>query len=150
MSYKNDIYVYLTDTVDSDTLGKLQHVWSVRSVSRAQLFATPWTEAHQAPLSMRFSGQGYWSGLPFPSSGHLPNPGIEPGFHALQADSLLTELQGKPMCVKKHLNIFKKIVCIDFTFPCHGLCLPTCELFAIFPLYIVLGLQWRKVSVSSL
>jgi len=41
MSYENDIYVYLTDTVDSDTLGKLQHVWSVRSVSRAQLFAIP-------------------------------------------------------------------------------------------------------------
>ena len=41
---------------------------------------------------MRFSRQGYWSGLPFPSPGDLPNPGIEPGFPALQADSLLTEL----------------------------------------------------------
>ena len=47
-------------------------------------------------LSMRFSRQGYWSGLPFPSPGDLPKPGIEPGFPALQADSLLTELQGKP------------------------------------------------------
>ena len=56
----------------------------------------PWTAAHQAPLSMRFSRQGYWSGLPFPSPGDLPNPGIEPGSPALQADSLLTELQGKP------------------------------------------------------
>ena len=45
---------------------------------------------------MRFSRQGYWSGLPFPSPGDLPNPGIEPGSPALQADSLLTELQGKP------------------------------------------------------
>ena len=55
---------------------------------------TPWTAAHQAPLSMRFSRQGYWSRLPFPSPGDLPNPGIEPGSPALQADSLLTKLQG--------------------------------------------------------
>ena len=48
-------------------------------------------------MSMRFSRQGYWSELPFPSPGDLPNPGIRtPGFPALQADSLLTELQGKP------------------------------------------------------
>ena len=50
----------------------------------------------QAPLSMRFSRQGYWSGSPFPSPGDLPNPGIEAGCPALQADTLLTELQGKP------------------------------------------------------
>ena len=50
----------------------------------------------QAPLSMRFSRQGYWSGLPFPSPGDLPNPGIEPGSPALQADFSPTELQGKP------------------------------------------------------
>ena len=55
---------------------------------------TPWTAAHQAPLSI-FSRQGYWSGLPFPSSGDLPDPGIKPGSPALQVDSLLTELQGK-------------------------------------------------------
>ena len=56
---------------------------------------TPWTAAHQAPLSMGFSRQGYWSGLPFLSPGDLPDPGIEPGSPALQADSLPTELQGK-------------------------------------------------------
>ena len=50
--------------------------------------ATPWTVAHQAPLSMGFSRQEYWSGLPFPSPGDLPNPGIEPGSPALQADAL--------------------------------------------------------------
>ena len=61
-------------------------------LSRARLFATPWTVAHQAPLSMRFSRPGYWSGSPFPSPGDLPNPGIEPGSPALQADSLLTFL----------------------------------------------------------
>ena len=54
--------------------------------------ATPWTIAHQAPLSMGFSRQEYWSGLPFPSPGDLPNPGIEPRSPALQADSLPTEL----------------------------------------------------------
>ena len=43
-----------------------------------QLFATPWTVAHQAPLSMGFSRQEYWSGLPFPPPGDLPNPGIKP------------------------------------------------------------------------
>ena len=41
-------------------------------------FVTPWTVAHQAPLSMKFSRQEYWSGLPFPSLGDLPNPGVEP------------------------------------------------------------------------
>ena len=58
---------------------------------------TPWTVAHQAPLSMRFSRREYWSGWPFPSPGDLPNPGIELGSPALQADSLPAELQGKPV-----------------------------------------------------
>jgi len=47
-------------------------------LSHVRLFATPWTAAHQAPLSMEFSREEYWSGLPFPSPGDLPNPGIEP------------------------------------------------------------------------
>ena len=59
--------------------------------------AIPRTVACQAPLSMGFSRQEYWSGLPFPSfSGHLLDPGIEPGSSTLQADSLPTELRGKP------------------------------------------------------
>ena len=49
---------------------------------------TPWTGAHQAPLSIRFSRQEYWSGLPFPSPGDLPDPGIKPRTPALKADSL--------------------------------------------------------------
>ena len=61
--------------------------------------ATPWTVARQAPLSMGFSRQEYWSGLPFPSPGGLPNPGIEPGSPALPADSLPTEPPGKPEVV---------------------------------------------------
>ena len=54
----------------------------------------PWLEAHQAPLCMGFSRQEHWSGLPFPSPGDLPDLGNEPGFPALQANSLLDELQG--------------------------------------------------------
>ena len=54
-------------------------------------FVTPWTIARQATLSMGFSRQKYWSGLPFPSPGYLPNPGIKPGSPTFQADSLLSE-----------------------------------------------------------
>ena len=63
----------------------------VKSLSRIRLFATPWTVAHQAPLSMGFSRQEYWSGLPFPSPGDLPNPGIKSRSPALQADTLTSE-----------------------------------------------------------
>ena len=55
------------------------------------LFATPWTVAYQAPPSMGFSRQVYWSGLPFPSPGDLPDPGIKPGSPAFQADALTSE-----------------------------------------------------------
>ena len=61
--------------------------------------ATPWTVANQAPPSMGFSRQEYWSGLPFPSPGDLPNPGIEPGSPALQADTLPSESPGKPISI---------------------------------------------------
>ena len=67
-----------------------------QSHSPIQLFVTPWTVACLAPLSMKFSRQEYWSGLPFPSAGDLPNPEIDPGSPALQADSLQSELPGKP------------------------------------------------------
>ena len=65
-------------------------------ISHVQLFVNPWTVAHKAPLSMEFSRQEYWSGLPFPSE-DLPNPGIEPGSPALQVDSSPSEPPGKPM-----------------------------------------------------
>ena len=64
--------------------------------SRVQLFATLWTVAHQAPLSMGFSRQEYWSGLLCPSPGYLPHPGIKPQSPALQADSLLLSQRGSP------------------------------------------------------
>ena len=63
----------------------------VKSLSRVQLFATVWTVGHQAPLSMGFSRQEYWSALPFPSPEDLPDPGIEPRSPALQADALPSE-----------------------------------------------------------
>ena len=66
-------------------------------VSHVQLFMIPWTVAHQAPLSMEFSRQEYWSRLPFPSPGELPDPEIRPRSPALQADSLLSEPPGKPI-----------------------------------------------------
>ena len=69
--------------------------------------ATLWAVACQAPLSMGFSRQEYWSGLPFSSPGDLPDPGIEPGSPALQEDSLPTELHGKPY---DSLIILPKIV----------------------------------------
>ena len=66
------------------------------SISHVRLFSTPWTVAHQAPLSMGFPRQEYWSGLPFSSLGDLPDPGIEPESPALQADSLLLSSLGRP------------------------------------------------------
>ena len=68
----------------------------MKLLSRVRLFATPWSVAYQAPLSMEFSRQECWSGLPFPSPGDPPDPGIEPGSPALQVDSLLSEPPGKP------------------------------------------------------
>ena len=63
----------------------------VKSLSYVQLFVTPRTVACQAPPSVGFSRQEYWSEVPFPSPGDLPDPGIEPGSHTLQADSLPSE-----------------------------------------------------------
>ena len=78
------IIVRLFENEDTRTLEDL----CMCMLSHVQLFATPWTVAHQAPLSMKFSRQKYWSGLPFPSPGNLPSSGIEPRSPELQADSL--------------------------------------------------------------
>ena len=77
--------------------------WKVKSLSHVWLFVTPWTVAYQAPRSMGFSRQEYWSWLPFPSPGDLPNPGIETGSPALQTDALLSEPPGK-----SYLNMLLK------------------------------------------
>ena len=69
------------------------------SLSWVHFFMALCPVACQAPLSMEFSRQEYWSGLPFPPPGDLPNPEIEPRFPALQADSLPSEPQGKPILI---------------------------------------------------
>ena len=70
----------------------------------------PWTVTYQAPLSMGFSRKEYQSGLPFPSPGDLPDPGIEPGSPALQADTLPSEPAGKP------INFRYAHICIKISF----------------------------------
>ena len=72
----------------------LNKYFKVKLLSRLRLFATPWTVTYQASQSMGFSRQEYWSGLPFPSSGDLPHPGIEPKSPALQAVALPSEKLG--------------------------------------------------------
>ena len=72
------------------------HEGSVKSLSRVWLFVTPWTIVYQAPQSMELSRQEYWSGLPFPSPGDLPDPGIKPWSQPLQADALPSEPSGMP------------------------------------------------------
>ena len=69
---------------------------NVKSLSRVPLLLTPWTVSHQAAPFMEFSRQEYWSGLPFPSPGDLPDPGIKPVSPSLQADTLPSEPPGKP------------------------------------------------------
>ena len=75
------------------------------SCNLAKLFATLWTIACQAPLSMGFPNQEYWSGLPFPPPGDLPDASIEPRFPALQADSLPSKPPGKPISFIEHANL---------------------------------------------
>ena len=74
---------------------RLKERKKVKSLSRVRLFVTPWTAIYQAPLSMGFSRQEYWSGLPFPSPGDPLDPGIEPGSPTLQVDALPSEPPGK-------------------------------------------------------
>ena len=83
--------------------------WKCKLLSGIWFSVTPWTVAHHVPRSVEFSSQEYRSGLPFPSPGDLPHPGIQPRSPALQADSFLTEPPGKPawritLCFKKKLQ----------------------------------------------
>ena len=77
----------------------LHYLYCDQLLSHILLGATPWTVACQVPLSMEFSRQEFWSGLPFPSPEDLPNAGIEFTFPALQADSLLSEPPGNPFII---------------------------------------------------
>ena len=91
----------------------------MKSLSRVWLFATPWTVAYQAARSNGFSMQEYWSWLPFPSPGDLPDPGMEPRSPALQADTLPSEPPGKPQpyTTGVHFTIW---YCIILGWPNHS------------------------------
>ena len=82
----------------------------MKTLSCVRLFGIPWTVVYQASLSMEFSKQEYWSGLPFPSPGDLPDPGIEPRSPALQADALPSEPPGKPISVQYIIVNYMHIV----------------------------------------
>ena len=82
--------------IESETMDKRPLLLLLRCFSHIQLCVTLWTAACQAPLSMVFSRQEYWRRLPCPPPGDLPDPGIKPRSHSLQADSLPPEPPGKP------------------------------------------------------
>ena len=87
----------------------------MKLLSYVQLFVIPWTVAYQAPPSMEFSRQEYWSGLPFPSPGDLPNQGTEPMSPTLQADTLPREPPGKPFSdIKIAILAFKNLYALSF------------------------------------
>ena len=90
MDYKNNTATYL---IKYNLYLCVYH--SILVASHIQLFATPWTVAHQGSLSKKFSGQEYWSGLPFPSPEDPPNPGMEPESLVLETVSLPSEQAGK-------------------------------------------------------
>ena len=79
--------------VHANPLSKpILRIWWWLLLTPVRLFATPWTIAHQVPLSLEFPKQEYWSGLPCPPPGNLPNPEIKPDSSAVQADSLFCTL----------------------------------------------------------
>ena len=90
------------DTLHPRTKEKPQQNCKVKSLSCVWLFATRWTVAYQAPLSMGFSRQEYWSGLLFPSPGGLPNPGIKPRSPTLEGDTLTSEPPGGTIIIKSN------------------------------------------------
>ena len=91
-----------------------------------QLFVTLWTVAHQAPLSMKYSGPEYWSGLPCPFLGDLPDPRIEPGSPALQAYSLPSEPPESPKPTQSSIQFLgsgsKYLHLRAFLFPLKKIC----------------------------
>ena len=94
----------------------------VKSLSCVRLFAIPWIVAHQSPPSMEFSRPEYWSGLPFPSPGDLPDPGIKAGSPTLQADALPSELSGKPI-LKKRNQLTANVMLYFLTLQCYSIVL---------------------------
>ena len=102
--------------------------FSVQSLSRARLFETPWTVAHQAHLSMEFSRQEYWCGVPYPSPGALPDPGIGARSPELQADALPSEPPEKPHILDTYMlmsEIFPSVIDLFIIIYCPSLSLST-------------------------
>ena len=95
-------YIKWKKVIQSQTSYDFIYEW-VKSLSHVRLFATPWTVAYQAPPSMGYFRQEYWSGVPFPSPGDLPDPGIEPRAPTVQVDALTSEPPRKPSIVYKML-----------------------------------------------
>ena len=100
----------------------------VKPLSRVRLFATPWTVDYQASLSMEFSRQEYWNGLPFPSPGDLPNTGIEPGSPALystrnhiQSTVINHNRKEYEVCVCVYIYISESLCCTPETNTVHQL-----------------------------
>ena len=83
------LYIHGNKPTERQSAQGMESESEVKSLSRVRLFATPWTVAYQAPPSMGFSRQEYWSGLPFPSPGDLPDPGIKPRSPAFQLSCLV-------------------------------------------------------------
>ena len=131
-------------------------VWvSVKLLSRVRLFATPWTVAYQvAPPSMGFSRQEYWSGLPFPSPGNLPDPGFKPGSPAFQAYSLTSELAPMISLIYLHLIGVTQWFLINFIYNVGETTVflltakETCFITFIFGLHILRSIyfspSWRR------
>ena len=92
-------------------------ILEVKSLSHVRLFVTPWMVACQVPLSMGFSRKEYGSGLPFPSPGDIPHPGMEPS-SVLQAGSLLSELPGKPFSSVQFSSVSQ--LCLTLCDPIDG------------------------------
>ena len=114
----------------------------VKSFSRVQLFAAPWTVAHQAPLSLEFSRQEYWSGLPFPSPQNLPDRAVEVRSPALQAEALPSDPPGKPSIVIKLCPVLWLHELQHASLPCPSpslwICPSSCPLS-----------RWHHLTISS-
>ena len=143
------LYIYVCICVYTHT-----HTSSVMSDS----FATPWTVACQAPLSMEFSRQEYWRGLPFPTPGDLPDPGSEamsPMSHALTGGFFTTVSLGKPICMYVcmcvYIYIYRNIMnpCLYHTASVISSWSSTsCYLYP-FSLHQAHGLFWSQVQISQ-
>ena len=107
-TFNQSVLSYRTMKLSWEKPGE-ETISEVKSLCRVQLFGTPWIVAHQAPPSMEFSRQEYWSGLPFPSPGDLPDPGIEPRSRTLRADALPSEPQAETYRKARYCKIMNLV-----------------------------------------